>query len=169
MFTPRRYLGCAAFAALLACAAFIVGCGSSSPAPAGGVCGNPLGAVEPLCRTEEENQIAVIERLKPVGSARSLPKVQGGFEALSDSLRYLDFPAMANIKGTVVVRFTIDKAGRTHELEVIETPHESLNEQVLQLLSATTFDSSAIRNPVEAEAAARFDLIPCQRSDKQGV
>lgn len=68
-----------------------------------------------------------------------MPEIDGGIEALLAQLHYPEDAKRSGVEGRVLVRFVVDKQGRTSDYEVLRSADERLEEAALAAVQATRF------------------------------
>jgi protein TonB len=67
------------------------------------------------------------------------PKFPGGLDRmyryLGNNLRYPSYLQERKISGTVFVSFVVGKAGEINQVEILKTPHEGFNEEVIRVIN----------------------------------
>lgn len=87
---------------------------------------------------EEEQEIFI--------AVEESPELQGGMQALYDELEYPDFARRAGIEGRVVVQFVVDENGNVTNPRALTSPHSSLAEEAIRVVSQMKFTPGKQRN-----------------------
>lgn len=82
------------------------------------------------------------------------PVYKYGYDHMNSMVQYPNKAYENGIRGTVVIRCTIDKNGRMSNVKIIKAAHKFLNEEALRVVNSTKDDWSA----------ARYHNMPISRS-----
>lgn len=106
------------------------GDGSAGPVKPGGEAGQGSGNGLTGNGNTNENE--------PIDIAEINPEFPGGLDKmyryLGNNLRYPRYLLERKISGTVFVSFVVSKSGEINEVEIIKTPHEGFNEEVIRVI-----------------------------------
>lgn len=102
---------------------------------------------------EEEQEIFI--------AVEESPEIVGGMEQLYEDLEYPDFARRAGIEGRVVVQFVVDENGNVQNPRALTSPHSSLTEEAIRVVSQLQFRPGKQRNravQVQMSLPVMFEL-----------
>jgi protein TonB len=113
----------------------------------------PKNTAPPAPEPEQEEEVI------PFAVIEEKPEYIG--EGPQARAEYPDFARRAGIEGVVYLQFIVDKQGNVKNIEVLRSPNETLEEEAIRALKATTFTPGKQRKqPVEVRMSlpVRFKL-----------
>ena len=117
--------------------------------------------------SEEEEDGDDAKQVYELGAEGEAPSIRGGYRSLYLNIDYPEAARRSGIEGRVILDFTVDRQGQTHQIEVIQPLHPLTDSAAVRAVRSTRFTPGTVDGdpiPVRLQLPIRFELLGIEAS-----